>query len=101
MTKFTEYYLIEVAENGEKYPLIQNYSGNGFIRSTVSDNAFKFESEDDVKEACRFQNMLSKLFKNGTKTYYVKQDVQRTQYTETGEVYVEPSIDHDVEGATE
>ncbi|WP_269800720.1 hypothetical protein [Macrococcoides caseolyticum] len=35
------------------------------------------------------QNMLASIFENGTKTFYVKQDVERTKYDENGEVVVE------------
>lgn len=33
------------------------------------------------------QNMLAGIFNNGTKTYYVKQDVTRTKLDEKGEPY--------------
>lgn len=96
MEKATEFYLVEVNERGEESPLVQNFA-NGFTRGVSPDNAFKFETEDEAKQACGLQNKLAKIFKNNTKTYYVKQSIERTKFNENGEAYVEK----DVEEATE
>ncbi|UXR75592.1 MULTISPECIES: hypothetical protein [unclassified Staphylococcus] len=96
MEQITEFYLVEVNPQGEESPLMRNFS-NGFTRGVSPDNAFKFETEDEVKQACGLQNMLAKIFKNNTKTYYVKQSIERAKFDENGELYVEK----DVEEATE
>ncbi|AVQ34427.1 hypothetical protein C7J88_09725 [Staphylococcus muscae] len=101
MEKFTEYYLVEVNERGDNTPLIKSYEGNGFTRGISPDSAFKFQNEEDVKQACHFQNMLAKIFRNKTVTYYVKQEVERTKFDESGEPYVKPKVDHEVEGVNE
>ncbi|EGQ4177448.1 hypothetical protein FDP86_12080 [Staphylococcus pseudintermedius] len=86
MEQFTEYYLVEVNKQGEESPLTQNYS-NSFMRGATPNTAFKFNEEEKVKQACKIQNMLAGIFNNGTKTYYVKQDVTRTKLDEKGEPY--------------
>ncbi|MFO3693649.1 hypothetical protein [Staphylococcus felis] len=85
MKQFTEYYLVEVNKQGEESPLTQNYS-NSFVRGATPNTAFKFTEEEKAKQACKIQNMLAGIFNNGTKTYYVKQDITRTSYDENGEV---------------
>lgn len=100
MEQFTEFYLVEVNKNGEESALMQNYS-NSFTRGATADSAFKFESEEQVKEACHLQNMLAKIFKNGTVTYYVKQTIERTKFDENGEPYVKPEVEHSVEGVND
>lgn len=96
MENVIEYYLVEVNERGEESALAKFYS-NSFTRTETVSNAFKFDSEEQAKEACHLQNMLAKLFKNDTVTYYVKQSIERTKFDENGELYVEK----DVEEATE
>lgn len=96
MEKVTEFYLVEVNANGEESPLTQNFA-NGFTRTATVSGAFKFENEEEAKQACGLQNMLAKIFKNGTKTYYVKQSIERTKFNENGEPYVK----QEVEEATE
>ncbi|UXR70302.1 hypothetical protein MUA26_04005 [Staphylococcus sp. IVB6246] len=100
MEQITEFYLVEVNPQGEESPLMRNFS-NGFTRGATADSAFKFDSEDQAKEACHLQNMLAKIFKNNTKTYYVKQSIERTKFDESGEPYVKPKVDHEVEGVSE
>ncbi|REI31448.1 hypothetical protein [Staphylococcus felis] len=85
MEQFTEFYLVEVNKNGEESALMQNYS-NSFVRGASPANAYKFKDEEQVKKVCAIQNMLAGIFNNGTKTYYVKQDITRTSYDENGEV---------------
>lgn len=46
------------------------------------------------------QNMLASIFGNGSKTYYVKQDVTRTKYNQDGTAYKsaeEPSAREETE----
>ncbi|UXR74672.1 hypothetical protein MUA48_04265 [Staphylococcus sp. IVB6238] len=100
MEQITEFYLVEVNPQGEESPLMRNFS-NGFTRGVSPDNAFKFETEDEAKQACGLQNMLAKIFKNNTTTYYVKQTIERTKFDESGEPYVKPKVDHEVEGVSE
>lgn len=96
MEKVTEFYLVEVNANGEESPLTQNFA-NGFTRTTTVSGAFKFGTEDEAKQACSLQNMLAKIFKNGTKTYYVKQNIERNKFDENGEPYVEHVVEGDAE----
>ncbi|WP_353421715.1 hypothetical protein [Staphylococcus delphini] len=86
MEQFTEFYLVEVNKNGEESALMQNYS-NSFVRGASPANAYKFKDEEQVKKVCAMQNMLAGIFNNGTKTYYVKQDVTRTKYNQDGTTY--------------
>lgn len=88
MKKITEYYLVEVNKQGDESCLMQNYS-NSFVRGATPENAYKFKEEEQVKQVCTMQNMLAKIFNNGTKTYYVKQEIERSKFDEKGESYVE------------
>ncbi|EGQ3673317.1 hypothetical protein I0611_001351 [Staphylococcus pseudintermedius] len=88
MEQFTEYYLVEVNKNGEESALMQNYS-NSFIKGASPENAYKFKDEEQAKKVCAMQNMLAGIFNNGTKTYYVKQNITRTKYNQDGTVYEE------------
>ncbi|HEC2144672.1 TPA: hypothetical protein R1943_001912 [Staphylococcus delphini] len=100
MEQFTEFYLVEVNKNGEESALMQNYS-NSFVRGASPANAYKFKDEEQVKKVCAMQNMLAGIFNNGTKTYYVKQEVSRTKYNQNGTVYEvtaeEPSMREETE----
>ncbi|UBH12416.1 hypothetical protein [Macrococcus armenti] len=89
--KIQEFYLVERNINGQESALTRNYS-NGFVSGATPETAFKFESEEQAKQFCKVQNMLASIFDNGTKTFYVKQDIERTKFTEDGQV---------VEGTTE
>ncbi|MEJ7541049.1 hypothetical protein [Staphylococcus intermedius] len=86
MEQFTEFYLVEVNKNGEESALMQNYS-NSFIKGASPANAYKFKDEEQAKKVCAMQNMLAEIFNNGTKTYYVKQEVARTKYNQDGTAY--------------
>lgn len=86
MEQFTEFYLVEVNKNGEESALMQNYS-NSFVRGASPNSAYKFKDEEQVKKVCSMQNMLASIFNNGTKTYYVKQDITRNSFDEKGEPY--------------
>ncbi|MCO4353402.1 hypothetical protein [Staphylococcus agnetis] len=86
MEKITEYYLVEVDKRGEESCLMQNYS-NSFVRGASPNTAYKFKEEEQVKQVCAMQNMLAGIFKNGAKTYYVKQDITRNSFDEKGEPY--------------
>ncbi|QHW36855.1 hypothetical protein GZH82_05695 [Staphylococcus ursi] len=90
MEQFTEFYLVEVNKSGEESALMQNYS-NSFVRGASPANAYKFKDEEQVKKVCAMQNMLAGIFNNGTKTYYVKQDVTREKFKEDGQKYEELS----------
>lgn len=92
MEKITEFYLVEKNDYGES-ALTRNYS-NGFVSGATPENAFKFKTEDQAKQFCKMQNMLAEVFQNGTLTYYVKQNIERTKYTEDGQ---EVQIDTDLE----
>ncbi|PKE34625.1 hypothetical protein CW697_09395 [Macrococcoides caseolyticum] len=83
-----EFYLVERSASGSESCLTRNYS-NGFVAGATPSNAFKFKEEEQAKQLCKMQNMLASIFENGTKTFYVKQDVERTKYDENGEVVVE------------
>ncbi|UBH14840.1 hypothetical protein [Macrococcus armenti] len=87
MEKITEFYLVEKNDYGES-ALTRNYS-NGFVSGATSENAFKFKEEEQAKQFCKMQNMLAEVFQNGTMTYYVKQDIERTKFTEDGQVVEE------------
>lgn len=86
--KIQEFYLVERNINGQESCLTRNYS-NGFVSGATPSNAFKFKEEEQAKQFCKMQNMLASIFENGTKTFYVKQDVERTKYTEDGQVVEE------------
>lgn len=86
MEKIIEYYLVEVDKRGEESCLMQNYS-NSFVRGASPNTAYKFKEEEQVKQVCAMQNMLAGIFKNGAKTYYVKQDITRNSFDEKGEPY--------------
>lgn len=88
MEKITEYYLVEVDKRGEESCLMQNYS-NSFVRGASPNTAYKFTDEEQVKQVCAMQNMLAGIFNNGTKTYYVKQDINRSSFDEKGEPYTQ------------
>lgn len=92
MERITEYYLVEVDKRGEESCLMQNYS-NSFVRGASPNTAYKFTDEEQVKQVCAMQNMLAGIFNNGTKTYYVKQDITRSSFDEKGEPYVEERED--------
>ncbi|ERS92668.1 hypothetical protein RCG47_05640 [Staphylococcus simulans] len=92
MEKIKEFYLVEVNKYGEESPLMQNYS-NGFVRGASPANAYRFTDEEQVKQVCAMQNMLAGIFKNGAKTYYVRQDITRSSFDEKGEPYVEERED--------
>ncbi|QDW87868.1 hypothetical protein [Staphylococcus hominis] len=90
--KVTEFYLVEVDKRGEESCLMQNYS-NSFVRGASPANAYKFTDEEQVKQVCAMQNMLAGIFKNGSKTYYVKQDITRSSFDEKGAPYVKERED--------
>ncbi|MTV23799.1 hypothetical protein, partial [Staphylococcus delphini] len=77
----------------EESALMQNYS-NSFVRGASPANAYKFKDEEQVKKVCAMQNMLAGIFNNGTKTYYVKQDVTRTKYNQDGTTH--ETVEEDV-----
>ncbi|RIL87972.1 hypothetical protein BUX98_11565, partial [Staphylococcus chromogenes] len=72
----------------EESCLMQNYS-NSFVRGASPNTAYKFTDEEQVKQVCAMQNMLAGIFNNGTKTYYVKQDITRSSFDEKGEPYTQ------------
>lgn len=86
MEQITEFYLVEVNAQREESCLMQNYS-NSFVRGASPNSAYKFKDEEQVKKVCSMQNMLASIFNNGTKTYYVKQDITRNSFDEKGEPY--------------
>lgn len=92
MEKITEYYLVEVDKRGEESCLMQNYS-NSFVRGASPNTAYKFTDEEQVKQVCAMQNMLAGIFNNGTKTYYVRQDITRNKFNESGEPWEEQELD--------
>ncbi|WP_041636121.1 hypothetical protein [Macrococcoides caseolyticum] len=91
--KIQEFYLVEKNIDGQESALTRNYS-NGFVSGATPNSAFKFKEEEQAKQFCKVQNMLASIFDNGTKTFYVKQDITRTKYTEDGQ---EVQIDTDLE----
>lgn len=86
--KIQEFYLVERNSSGSESCLTRNYS-NGFVSGATPNSAFKFKEEEQAKQFCKMQNMLASIFDNGTKTFYVKQDITRTKYTEDGQVVEE------------
>ncbi|MCD8797378.1 hypothetical protein [Mammaliicoccus sciuri] len=88
MEQIKEFYLVEVNKNGEESALMQNYS-NSFIRGANPNTAYKFKDETQVQQVCKMQNMLASIFQNGTKTYYVEQDITRNKKQEDGQDYVD------------
>ncbi|MGS3991303.1 hypothetical protein ACEUVK_12915, partial [Staphylococcus pseudintermedius] len=64
-------------------------------------NAYKFKDEEQVKKVCAMQNMLAGIFNNGTKTYYVKQEVTRTKYNQDGTMYEETAEEPSMREETE
>ena len=86
--KIQEFYLVERNISGQESALTRNYS-NGFVSGATPNSAFKFKEEEQAKQFCKVQNMLASIFDNGTKTFYVKQDIERTKYTEDGQVVEE------------
>ncbi|HCD19392.1 hypothetical protein C7R57_03285 [Macrococcoides caseolyticum subsp. caseolyticum] len=86
--KIQEFYLVERNSSGSESCLTRNYS-NGFVSGATPNTAFKFKEEEQAKQFCKMQNMLAGIFDNGTKTFYVKQDITRTKYTEDGQVVEE------------
>ena len=86
--KIQEFYLVERNSSGSESCLTRNYS-NGFVSGATPNSAFKFKEEEQAKQFCKMQNMLAGIFDNGTKTFYVKQDITRTKYTEDGQVVEE------------
>ena len=86
--KIQEFYLVERNASGSESCLTRNYS-NGFVAGATPNNAFKFKEEEQAKQFCKMQNVLAGIFDNGTKTFYVKQDIERTKYTEDGQVVEE------------
>ena len=91
MEKIKEFYLVEVNKYGEESPLMQNYS-NGFVRGASPNTAYKFQEKEQVMQACKVQNMLATILNNGTKTYFVEQNIEREMYDEKGEVYVKGEV---------
>lgn len=86
--KIQEFYLAERSASGSESCLTRNYS-NGFVAGATPENAFKFKEEEQAKQFCKVQNMLASIFDNGTETFYVKQDIERTKFTEDGQVVEE------------
>jgi len=100
MTKrIEEFYLVERNSSGIESALTRNYS-NGFVSGATPENAFKFKTEEQAKQFCKMQNMLAEVFQNGTKTFYVKQDIARTKYTDDGKEVVEEEKEVDPEQET-
>lgn len=91
MERIKEFYLVEVNKYGEESALMQNYS-NGFTRGGTPNNAYKFQEKEQVMQACKVQNMLATILNNGTKTYFVEQNIEREMYDENGEVYVKDEM---------
>lgn len=92
--KIQEFYLVERSATGQESALTRNYS-NGFAAGSSPENAFKFKDEEQAKQFCKVQNMLAAMFRNGTKTFYVKQDIERTKYTEDGEVAEDEKVEEE------
>jgi len=90
--KIEEFYLVERNSSGIESCLTRNYS-NGFVSGATPENAFKFKTEDQAKQFCKMQNMLSEVFQNGTKTFYVKQNIERTKYTDDGKVVEDTEVE--------
>jgi len=86
--KIEEFYLVERSVSGIESCLTRNYS-NSFVSGATPENAFKFKTEEQAKQFCKMQNMLAEVFQNGSKTFYVKQNIERTKYTDDGKEVVE------------
>lgn len=84
--KDARYYLVQVDENGDEMALQKTWNGAGFIATSMTANAHMFKTEDDVKNACKLQQMMNAMFGINTKTYYMKETTERVRYDETGAV---------------
>lgn len=80
------FYLVQVDENGEEMALQKTWNGAGFIATSVTANAHTFKTEDEVKNACKLQQMMNTMFGIPSKTYYMKESTERVRYDETGTV---------------
>ncbi|PTJ48675.1 hypothetical protein [Staphylococcus simulans] len=94
MEKIKEFYLVEVNKYGEESPLMQNYS-NGFVRGASPNTAYKFQEKEQVMQVCNVQNMLATILNNGTKTYFVEQNIEREMFDEHGELHVKEETQTD------
>lgn len=94
MEKIKEFYLLEVNKYGEESPLMQNYS-NGFVRGASPNTAYKFQEKEQVMQVCKVQNMLATILNNGTKTYFVEQNIEREMFDEHGELHVKEETQTD------
>lgn len=80
------FFLVETDAQGEMFPLQKTYNGSGFQRAYDNTSAFKFSSEEKVKQACKVQNMMNTIFGSDKVIYYCKESIQHEAFSENGEV---------------
>ncbi|MBO3076749.1 hypothetical protein J5E42_04385 [Mammaliicoccus vitulinus] len=81
-----KWFLVEVNENGEENGLQRTWNGNGFQSTPILSSVYLFKTEDEAQNACKIQNMMNAMFESNRKIYYVKENVARVRYDETGTV---------------
>ncbi|MEB7779269.1 hypothetical protein NGB30_01820 [Mammaliicoccus fleurettii] len=81
-----KWFLVEVNENGEEFVLQKTWNGSGFQTTPIVSNAHIFTAEEDAKNGCKLQGMMNTMFGSNSKVYYVKENVVRVRYDETGTV---------------
>lgn len=100
MEQFTEYYLVEINKNGEESALMQNYS-NSFVRGASPRMRTNLKMRSKLKRYVQCKTCSRGIFNNGTKTYYVKQEVTRTKYNQDGTMYEETAEEPSMREETE
>lgn len=78
------FFLVETDTKGEQYPMQKSFNGNGFQRIYDPSQTFKFSDEEKVKEACKVQNMMNRIFGSTGVISYAKETIQRDMYDENG-----------------
>lgn len=81
-----KWFLVEVNESGEEFVLQKTWNGSGFQTTPIVSNAHTFATEEDAKNGCKLQAMMNKMFGSKSKVYYVKENIVRVRYDETGTV---------------
>ncbi|MEB5757394.1 hypothetical protein [Mammaliicoccus sciuri] len=87
-----KWFLVEVNESGEEFVLQKTWNGSGFQTTPIVSNAHIFATEQEAKNGCKLQGMMNTMFGSSSKVYYVKENIVRVRYDETGTVdeIVEP-----------
>ncbi|MEN1893183.1 hypothetical protein [Staphylococcus nepalensis] len=79
------FYLVEKDnETGEEYPLQKNYNSSSFSRTSTTFNAYKFDTSEKAKTACKLQNSMNEMFGESSIVYYAEEIVTRTLFNKEG-----------------